>query len=221
MIKMYEARDSKDNYWYSLTDLEQMYDEEQVNYSFVHKRLVCPCCGHARLTCSINDDTAILTSMRKDHLLTCDYYGFKLNQNKVKKQLNNLQSFDHEYCLIFNNQQFPQKAIARKSIERKFSEDDILITKLFYGTVTIKSAHSKDKSKYINFSLKARKGQALTISFQAIVFTSLKNEIDFLNNNIDSDVTIAIIGSIKQTYDYYNLVIDKPNQIAIKSLFNC
>lgn len=219
MIKMYEARDRKDGYWYSLEDLEKMYDDEPVNYSYVHKRLECPCCGEQILTCKIDDEYAEITSKRSQHKKNCDYYGFKLSQNKVKQLLNSDYSFSKEYHGLIHGHPETNKAIGRRSVERKLSEDDIMITKLFYGNVVIKTAHSKDESKYINFSVKAAKGDAITLSFQKPVFESLKSEIEFLNNNIDKTVFISFIGSIKQYDEYHNLVIDKPNQLVIKDLY--
>lgn len=219
MIRMYEARDRKDGYWYSLQQLEKMYDNEKVNYSYVHKRLECPCCGNEVLTCKIDDEVADLTSKRSEHKKTCDYYGFKLNQNKVKQSLNSGYDFVKEYHGIFHGHPETQKAIGRRGIERRLSEDDIMITKMFYGNVVIKTAHSKDESKYLNFSVKAPRGDAITLSFQQPVFSSLKAEIDYLTANLDKSLFIAFIGSIKKVDDYYNVVIDKPNQLMIKELY--
>lgn len=219
MIRMYEARDRKDEYWYSLENLEKMHDHEPVNYSYVHKRLQCPCCGEEILTCKIDEEIAEITSKRSEHKKNCDYYGFKLSQNKVKQQLNGDYSFEKEYHGVIHGHPETNKAIGRRGIERKLSEDDIMITKLFYGNVVIKTAHSKDESKYINFSVKAPMGDAITLSFQKPVFEQLKAEIDYLNTNIDKSVYICFIGSIKQYDEYYNLVIDKPNQIVIKDLY--
>lgn len=219
MIRMYEARDRKDGYWYSLENLEKMYDNEPVNYSYVHKRLECPCCGEEVLTCKIDDEIAEITSKRSEHKSTCDYYGFKLNQNKVKQKLNNLDDFSKEYHGVIHGHPETKKAIGRRGIERKLSEDDIMVTKLFYGNVVIKTAHSKDEEKYLNFSIKAPKGDAITLSFQKPVFESLKPEIDYLLNNIDKTAFICFIGSIKQYDEYYNVVIDKPNQVVIKDLY--
>lgn len=219
MIRMYEARDRKDGYWYSLKLLEEMYDDEPVNYSYVHKRLECPCCGEEVLKCSIDDEFAEITSKRSEHKKTCDYYGFKLNQNKVKQRLNSGDDFKAEYHGIIHGHPETNKAIGRRGIERRLSEDDVMVTKMFYGNVVIKTAHSKDESKYINFSIKAPRGDAITLSFQQSVFESLKAEIEFLTANIDKTTFLAVIGSIKQYDEYYNLVIDKPNQIVIKELY--
>lgn len=219
MIRMYEARDRKDGYWYSLQQLEKMYDNEKVNYSYVHKRLECPCCGNEVLKCNIDEEVADLTSKRSDHKKTCDYYGFKLNQNKVKQSLNAGYDFHKEYHGIFHGHPETQKAIGRRGIERRLSEDDIMVTKMFYGNVVIKTAHSKDESKYINFSVKAPRGDAITLSFQQPVFAPLKAELDYLTANLDKSLFIAFIGSIKKVDDYYNLVIDKPNQLMIKDLY--
>lgn len=219
MIRMYEARDRKDKHWYSLENLEHMYDEEPVNYSYVHKRLECPCCELEILKCKIDDEVAEITSKRSEHKKTCDYYGFKLNQTKVKQQLNNLSSFEKEYHGVIHGHPETNKAIGRRSIERRLSEDDILITKLFYGNAVIKTAHSKDEDKYINFSVKAPRGHAITLSFQKSIFDSLANEIQYLKDNVDKSCFICFIGSIKQYDEYYNLVIDKPNQLVIKDLY--
>ncbi len=219
MIRMYEARDRKDEYWYSLSDLEKMYDNEKLNYSYVHKRLECPCCGEEILTCKIDEEIAEITSKRSEHKKTCDYYGFKLNQNKVKQRLNSLDSFEREYHGVIHGHPETKKAIGRRGIERKLSEDDIMVTKLFYGNVVVKTAHSKDEDKYLNFSIKAKRGNAITLSFQKPVFDSLKAEINFLNENIDKSIFICFIGSIKQYDEYYNIVIDKPNQVVIKDLY--
>ncbi len=219
MIRMYEARDRKDEHWYSLADLEKMYDNEKLNYSYVHKRLECPCCGEEILTCKIDEEIAEITSKRSEHKKTCDYYGFKLNQNKVKQQLNSLDSFEKEYHGVIHGHPETKKAIGRRGIERRLSEDDIMVTKLFYGNVVVKTAHSKDEDKYLNFSIKAPRGNAITLSFQKPVFDSLKAEIEYLTNNIDKTIFICFIGSIKQYDEYYNVVIDKPNQIVIKDLY--
>lgn len=218
MIRMYEARDKKDKYWYSLADLEKMYDDEPINYSYVHKRLECPCCGNEVLTCKIDEDFATITSKRNEHKPSCDYFGYKLNQNKVKQLLNNGYSFQDEYFGIIKGQPKVDKAIGRRSIERLLSEDDFMITKLFYGNVVIKSAHSKDETKYKNFSIKAAKGNAITLSFHSQVLKELANEIQFLEQHIDKTLFICFIGSIKQIEEYSNLIIDKPNQIFIKEL---
>ncbi len=219
MIRMYEARDRKDEHWYSLADLEKMYDNEKLNYSYVHKRLECPCCGEEILTCKIDEEIAEITSKRSEHKKTCDYYGFKLNQNKVKQQLNSLDSFEKEYHGIIHGHPETKKAIGRRGIERRLSEDDIMVTKLFYGNVVVKTAYSKDEDKYLNFSIKAPRGNAITLSFQKPVFDSLKAEIEYLTNNIDKSIFVCFIGSIKQYDEYYNVVIDKPNQIVIKDLY--
>lgn len=219
MMKMYEARDRKDKYWYSLEDLEKMYDHDHLNYSYVHKRLECPSCGLEILTCTIDEDIALITSKRNEHSKTCDYYGFKLNQNKVKQQLNNGYDFQKEYHGVIHGHPETNKAIGRRSIERKLSEDDVFVTKLFYGNVIVKESYTKDESKYLNYSLKAPKGDAITISFQQSVFDSLKDEISYLNESIDKQTFVCIIGSIKQVDEYFNLVIDKPNQIVIKELY--
>lgn len=219
MMKMYEARDRKDKYWYSLEDLEKMYDHDHLNYSYVHKRLECPSCGEEILTCKIDDDVALITSKRNEHRKNCDYYGFKLSQNKVKQQLNSNYDFQKEYHGILHGHPETNKAIGRRSIERKLSEDDIFVTKLFYGNVIVKESYTKDESKYLNYSLKAPKGDAITISFQQSAFESLKDEIKYLNESIDKQVFVCIIGSIKQVDEYFNLVIDKPNQIIIKDLY--
>lgn len=219
MIKMYEARDRKDGYWYSLLDLENMHDYEPVNYSYVHKRLQCPCCEQQILTCTIDDDQALITSKRSKHLKTCDYYGFKLNQNKVKQLLNQGYSFKKEYHGIIHGHPETNKAIGRRSIERKLSEDDILVTKMFYGNVIVKTAHSKDEGKYLNFSIKSPKGDAITLSFQMACFTPLKEEIKYLQDNLDKTVFILFIGSIKKHEEYYNVVIDKHNQLVVKDLY--
>ncbi len=219
MIKMYEARDRKDEHWYSLEMLEKMYDNEPVNYSYVHKRLQCPCCGEEILTCKIDEEFAEITSKRSEHKKNCDYYGFKLSQNKVKQQLNSGDMFEKEYHGLIHGHPETKKAIGRRGIERRLSEDDIMITKMFYGNVVIKTAHSKDESKYINFSVKAPRGEAITLSFQQPVFESLKSEIDYLNQNLDKSIFIAFIGSIKQYDEYFNVVIDKPNQLVIKDLY--
>lgn len=216
---MYEARDRKDSHWYSLELLEKMYDNEPVNYSYVHKRLECPCCGEEILKCKIDEEFAEITSKRSEHKKTCDYYGFKLNQNKVKQQLNNGYDFIKEYHGIIHGHPETQKAIGRRGIERRLSEDDFMVTKMFYGNVVIKTAHSKDESKYVNFSVKAPRGDAITLSFQQPVFESLKAEIEFLTNNVDKTIFIAFIGSINKYDEYFNIVIDKPCQIIIKDLY--
>lgn len=219
MIRMYEARDRKDGYWYSLEQLEKMYDNEKVNYSYVHKRLECPCCGNQIVKCKIDEEHAELTSQRSEHKITCDYFGFKLNQTKVKQSLNSGYDFSKEYHGIIHGHPETNKAIGRRGIERRLSEDDIMVTKMFYGNVVVKTAHSKDETKYLNFSVKAPRGDAITLSFQQPVFAALKPELDYLTVNIDKTLFICFIGSLKKIDGYYNLVIDKPNQIVIKDLY--
>ncbi len=215
MIKMYEARDSKDGYWYSLDDLCNMYDDEPVNYSYVHKRLECPCCGEKIIKCEIDDEQEILESKRNLHQKNCDYYGFKLNQTKVKQKLNKLDPFTEEYMGVFNKKPVTNKAIGRRCIERRLSDDDFYVVKMFYGSVIVKTAHSKDEDKYVNFSIKAPKGDAITLSFQKCVFASLASEIEYLKSMIDENVEIAVIGSLTENGEYKNVVIDKENQIKI------
>ncbi|WOO86480.1 hypothetical protein RZE82_05045 [Mollicutes bacterium LVI A0039] len=219
MIRMYEARDRKDKYWYSLDNLEKMHDNDALNYSYVHKRLECPCCENQVLTCKIDEEFAEILSKRSEHKKTCDYYGFKLSQNKVKQQLNSLDGFTKEYHGVIHGHPETDKAIGRRGIERRLTEDDLLVTKMFYGNAVIKTAHSRDEEKYLNFSVKAPKGDAITLSFQKSVFDSLKPEIDYLNANLDKELFICFIGSIKKNEKYFNLIIDKPNQIVIKDLY--
>lgn len=219
MIRMYEARDRKDKHWYSLENLERMHDEDKVNYSYVHKRLECPCCELEILTCKIDDEVAEITSKRSEHKKTCDYYGFKLNQTKVKKQLNSLDGFEKEYHGIIHGHPETDKVIGRRNIERRLCEDDFMVTKLFYGNAVIKTAHSKDEEKYVNFSVKAPRGEAITLSFQKPVFESLAPEIEYLRTNIDQTSFLCFIGSINKYDEYNNIVIDKPNQIVIKDLY--
>lgn len=219
MIRMYEARDRKDKHWYSLDNLELMHDKEPLNYSYVHKRLECPCCENEIITCKIDDEIAEITSKRSEHKKTCDYYGFKLNQTKVKQQLNNQYTFEKEYHGVIHGHPETNKAIGRRGIERRLSEDDVLVTKLFYGNVVVKTAHSKDEEKYVNFSVKAPRGDAITLSFQKSVFEDLAPELKYLENNLDKSLFLCFIGSIKKIDKYYNLVIDKPNQLVIKDLY--
>lgn len=219
MIKMYEVRDRKDGYWYSIDDMIKMYDDEPVNYSYVHKRLECPCCGEQILKCHIDKDDAYIESKRSKHKSTCDYYGFNLNQNKVKQRLNSGDDFTKEFHGIIHGHPETKKAVPRRGIERRLSEDDIHITKIFYGNVLIKPAYSKDETKYINFSVKAPKGDAITISFQQKCFAALKDEIEYLNSNIDKQIFILFIGSITEVGEYKNIVIRNKNQFCIKDLY--
>ncbi len=216
MVKMYEARDSKDDYWYSLDDLCDMYEDEPVNYSYVHKRLECPCCKEKVVNCHIDEENEVLESKRNLHKENCDYYGFKLNQTKVKQKLNKLDSFSEEYAGIFSGKPVTKKAIGRRNIERKLSDDDFYVVKMFYGNVIVKTAHTKDEDRYLNFSIKAPKGDAITLSFQKNVFEDLVKEIEFLKANIDENIEIAVIGTITENDEYKNMVIDKCNQVRIK-----
>ncbi len=216
MIKMFEARDSKDGYWYSLDDLCDMYEDEPVNYSYVHKRLACPCCGEKIVNCQIDDEHEVLESKRNLHQKNCDYYGFKLNQTKVKQKLNKLDPFADEYNGVFSGKPITKKAIARRCVERRLSDDDFYVVKLFYGKVIVKTSHSKDEAKYLNFSIKSPKGDAITLSFQKCVFEKLANEIEYLKNNIDNEIEIAVIGTLTENGEYKNIVIDKENQVKIK-----
>ncbi len=219
MIRMYEARDSKDKNWYSFDNLIDMYDEDPINYKYVSQRLECPCCGEKIVTCKIDDDSSELFSKRSEHKKNCDYYGFKLSQNKVKQQLNSDYDFAKEYHGVIHGHPETNKAIGRRNIERLLSDDDFMVTKMFYGQVQIRTAHSKDEERYINYSVKAPKGDAITLSFQKSVFESLEQEMLFLKGNVNKECYILFIGSINKYDDYRNIVIERPNQLVIRELY--
>ena len=123
MTQMYEVMDYKDKNIYSLDEMIDMYDNDKLNYSFVSKRICCPCCELKITDIKIDDESASIRSKRSEHKPDCDYYGLKISQNDIKKMIKNKEKFDFE-------NKYPKKRLPQKSIERKLTEDDFDITKL-------------------------------------------------------------------------------------------
>ncbi len=194
MIFMYEVMDKKDGNIYSYDQMVKMYDEEKTNYSYVHKRLVCPCCQRSVIAISINDDEAVIKSKRMNHRNDCDYYGFKITQQQIKQRIRNKIGFD-------DIKPSDKKKMPKKCVERRFSEDDIDMYKKYYGHVFVKKAYSKDESRYINFSFKAKRGDAFVISFS----TEHKDVVNKLETLIDQEIYLSIIGQLREVDGYYNI----------------
>lgn len=199
MVYMYEVMDMKDGNIYSYDQMVEMYDQDHLNYSYVSKRLCCPCCKNEVIEISINDQDAIIKSKRMLHKTYCDYYGFKVSQQDMKKRIKNKIGFTD----LLNNE--TKKVIPKKGIVRPFTEDDLDMLKLFYGPVIIKPAHSKDESRYRNFSFKAKRGDSFVVSF--VNKTDNLENIEYLEDNIDKEVNIKIIAKLTKSDKYYNMLL--------------
>ena len=84
---VYELINYKDKNIYSLDEMIDMYDNDKLNYSFVSKRICCPCCELKINEIKIDDETASIKSKRSEHEPNCDYYGLKISQNDIKKMI--------------------------------------------------------------------------------------------------------------------------------------
>jgi len=209
MTQMYEVMDYKDKNIYSLDEMIDMYDNDKLNYSFVSKRICCPCCELKITDIKIDDESASIRSKRSEHKPDCDYYGLKISQNDIKKMIKNKEKFDFE-------NKYPKKRLPQKSIERKLTEDDFDVYKLFYGRVMLKSAHSKDETRYKNYSIKALKGDVIGISITSGLFISGKEIIKKLDNNFEKEVDVKFLGIITKNDKYNNMVLKHFELIEIK-----
>lgn len=216
MFKIYEAMDAKDNNIYSLEALIFMHDEDYLNYSYVSKRLCCPCCLQKSLVVNINDHVAFLKTDHLGHEDWCDYYGIKVKQSMIKKELKKGNVFEKEFLDVINNTSNKPTRLPKKNIERSLCADDFDVYKIFYGNVIIKKAHSKDKKKYLNYSLKAPKGDIINITISANVINHAQKIILELEKTIDKMVYVYLMGKIIKKDNYYNMVIDHSMMIKIK-----
>lgn len=217
MIKMYEVRDSKDGNLYSLVDMVDMYDEEPVNYSYVSKRLECPHCGKKNIRIRITDDFASITSRREQHEVLCDYYPVNINQRQIKKLISDKVDFSN-YFDDFRNK--APKQIPRKSLERLLAADDFDVYKLFYGQVVLKTAHSKDESRYVNYSIKAPKGDIINLTFKGPLIAQMASTIEVLDAQINKTIDVMFIGLIKEVDTYNNVIIEHPSMFQVTPVKN-
>ncbi len=204
MIRMFEVRDSKDENLYSLDDMVEMYDEEPVNYSYVSKRLCCPHCGEKNIKIQIDENFERISSSRMSHKKWCDYYGHKIPQKKIKKIVTD----PLKVMEVLMNGEIDSKIFPKRSIERYLSADDFEIYKIFYGDVVIKTAYSKDESRYKNYSLKAPKGEIINISFNSDIFKESEQLIKKLDQNINNTVRVKFIANLYDYDDYVNAKIE-------------
>lgn len=214
MMKMFEVMDNKDQKVYLLNEMADMYDdEESEDYDFISRRLVCPSCKVKISDIIIDEESEIIRLKKKDHLFGCDYYGFKINQVKLKKDLaarvNLLE-------LAKNEGKNTKKFFPKKCIERKISLDDIDMIKYFYGTVTLREAHSKDGSRYVNFSMKAPKGDIITISFQGAAIKAMQKDLELFNNNLGLEIEVKLIAKMVEVSDYFNVIIKNAQDFEYK-----
>jgi hypothetical protein len=216
MVTMYEVRDSKDKNIYSLDEMIEMYDHDEVNYSYVSKRLECPSCGAKNIKINITDNMSVIRSDRDSHDPSCDYYGIKLKQSFIKKELKKQNHFINEFNDIYNNNFNGDKRLPKKSIERKLTEDDYDVIKVFYGKVSVKNAHSKDVSRYINFSLKAPKGDIINLTITRNAFIHAKDLVKELNKALEHNLDVYLMGKIVNVNGYNNITIEHSSMIKIK-----
>lgn len=214
MIRMFEVRDSKDENLYSLDEMVQMYEEEPVNYSYVSKRLCCPHCGEKNLKIQIDDNFERISSRRLSHKKWCDYYGQKISQKEIKKLIQD----PLKIMQIMQNNKIEEKYFPKRNIERYLSADDFEIYKIFYGDVIVKTAYSKDESRYKNYSIKAPKGEAIGISFSSEIFESAAAIIKQLDDNVDKTVKIKFIANLYDINDYVNAKIEASHLIKIEQI---
>ena len=216
MIKMYEVMDFKDKNIYSLDDMIDMYDDDHLNFSFVSKRLACPCCNVKNIIINITDDAATIRSKRNTHEIWCDYFGLKFQQSFIKKELKKGNDFKKEFDDIYNKKFKLEKRLPKKSLERLFTEDDIDVIKVFYGNVSVKNAHSKDATRYVNFSIKAPKGDILNLTITRNAFIHAKELVKELNKALDKNLDIYLMGKIVKKDGYNNMTIEHSSMIRIK-----
>ncbi len=211
MIKMYEVRDSKDSNLYSLEEMVEMFEDEPVNYSYVSRRLCCPHCLEKNVKIQIDDYFERITSKKNEHLPWCDYYGQKLSQREIKKLLTD----ESKISDVFNEKMINNKVFPKRNIERYLSADDFGIVKLFYGTVSIREAYSKNESKYKNFAIKAPKGEIINISFSKEFIKNNQDLIMQIENNLNETFEIKFIANLYEIDDYVNATIEHENFFKI------
>ncbi len=206
MIKMDEVRDSKDDNLYSLEEMVEMYEDEPVNYSYVSRRLCCPHCRKKVIKIKINEFFERITSNEQDHHQWCDYYNPRLSQRDIKKIINDSLALK----AAFNFKNNGEKQIPRRNIERYLSADDFEVWKIFYGTVTIRTAHSKDETKYKNFAIKAPKGEIINLTFNQDVIKNDSELIKTIEDNLNQQFKIKFITRLVEVDEYVNgIIIDK------------
>lgn len=218
MINMFEVMDSKDRNIYSLDEMIDMYDDDEVNYSYVHKRLCCPCCNRRNIQIKFTDQTASIKSKRSSHDITCDYYGYTESQVNIKKKLKAGTSFEEDMLEVQNKINTKLKRVPKKSIERLLCDDDYNIYKIFYGNVIIKKAYSKDETKYLNYSLKSKRGDIIIVSIQRHLFVHMQSTLLFLEKNIDHEINIVFLGVLKEVERYNNLELEHSSLLMVKEI---
>lgn len=216
MIRMYEVMDSKSKRVYTLGELIDMYDEKHEDYDYVIKRLICPSCGLKVSEIEINDKDSTIKTKRDEHKVSCDFHGFKYSQSKIKRDIKN----NIDLLSNFNPYDENTPNLPKKNIERILCCEDIDVFKVLYGKVRIKTAHSKDELRYINFSLKAPRGDIITISFQDDAIKSFEKGIKLFSENIGMVIDVKILGSITKFGDYNNIIIKNPNCFKYKIVEN-
>lgn len=216
MISLEEVFNSKTNKYYTLDQVLDLYDDNKDGYKSIENFFCCPSCNSDKLTISINDELGNIKCSEKDHLKSCDYYGFKLSQKKIKERIKNKIGFDAEFDDIIDETYELKKSLPKKSLMRNFVPSDYNVYKLFYGDVIIKKAYSKDEEKYLNYSLKAYYGDPVVITIQKKHFKKLENVINKLENNIDEYVTIYFLGIMNQVDEYNNLLIEHDSLLRIR-----
>lgn len=215
MIKIYEVMDRKDSNIYSLNQMINMHDNEKLNYSYVSHRLVCPSCGKREVKIVIDESSAYITTKRMHHRRNCDYYGFKMSQGEIKKRLKT-DKLQVEINEILNDDNHVKKPLPRKNIERPLTFDDFDAYKVFYGNVVIKKAYSKDEEKYLNYSIKASRGDIIGVTIEAKNFKRMSEVINLFETNIDNTLNLYILASMREVNKYNNLIIEDPEFIKVK-----
>lgn len=211
MIKMLEIMDSKDSNIYSLDEMIKMYDQDELNYSFVSKRLCCPCCFSKEIIIKIDQEVAYIRSKRDSHEKGCDYYGLFVSQNFIKKQLKTGTGFELNLDL-----KIEEKYLPRKNIERLLTEDDFGVYKIFYGRVVLKSAYTKDKTKYLNYSFKSKRGDVISFTIKSNLYPRTIELVQQLNDSIDKEINIMMLGIINEVEAYNNFILEHDKMIIIK-----
>ncbi len=214
MIKMNEVRDSKDDNLYSLEEMIEMYEDEPVNYSYVSRRLCCPHCRKKVVKIKIDEFFERITSNEQDHHPWCDYYNPHLSQRDIKKVINDPVALKD----LFKFKNNGEKQIPRRNIERYLSADDFEIWKIFYGTVTIRTAHSKDETKYKNFAIKAPKGEIINLTFNQEVIKNGAELINTIETNLHQQFKVKFITKLVEVDEYVNGIITDKEHFVIEKI---
>ncbi len=211
MIDIFEAKDPKKDRVYSLDELINTYDYDASLFERMKKCLVCPCCDADVLNVDVNQHHAFITTKRSEHEKTCDYYGFNITQQEVKKRIRQGIGFDD---LIDNLD--VKKKLPKRSFDRRFTEDDLKMYKLFYGTALVKRAYSKDSERFINYSFKSKLGDSFVVSLQTKQFKEDDKLIKYLEANVDKEITMKVIGNLDHIDNYYNILLKHPSLFYIE-----